>query len=159
VQLQLYRGLLTAVTAPSAAGALACELLPPQVLNLSQAGVLALPAWGGHFAITQVQSEGTPPELLRAVSTAARLGGERLRLAPRAAARSLKKQFQACAVPAWQRDGPLLYTADGRLLFVPGLGLCGSLWAEPGTLQLGVQWVPDAAPACPAPTARRQRGS
>ena len=35
-------------------------------------------------------------------------------------ARSLKKQFQAAGVSAWQRDGPLLYSGD-QLIFVPGL--------------------------------------
>jgi hypothetical protein len=34
----------------------------------------------------------------------------------------LKKQFQARAVPAWDRLGPVVADDQGRLLWVPGLG-------------------------------------
>ena len=152
-QLLLHRGRLQAVAAPLPR----LEPASPQTIDLSRPGIVALPAWGGRFVVTPVQSAGAAPELLRAVTTAARQGGERLRLAPRAAARSLKKQFQALGVPVWQRAGPLLYTADGRLLFVPGLGVCGGLRAEPGSAQLALQWVADPPATGPLPTARRQR--
>ena len=55
-------------------------------------------------------------------------------------ARSLKKQFQARSVPAWEREGPLLFMADGRLLFVPGLGIDAALQAAPGEPQLAIRW-------------------
>jgi tRNA(Ile)-lysidine synthase len=66
-------------------------------------------------------------------------------------ARSLKKQFQARAVPAWAREGPLLYTDQAQLLFVPGLGIHASLWAAPGEPQWGLRWCPDGAQNDPGP--------
>jgi tRNA(Ile)-lysidine synthase len=51
-----------------------------------------------------------------------RHGGEHFQRAVNMPARSLKKQYQAAGVPAWQRHGPLLWS-DGRLLFAPGLGV------------------------------------
>ena len=51
-----------------------------------------------------------------------RSGGEQFQRSSKSVPRSLKKQFQAARVPAWQRGGPLVY-GEGRLLFVPGLGI------------------------------------
>jgi tRNA(Ile)-lysidine synthase len=90
---------------------------------------------------------------LRNVQACARQGGERFSLAPGATARSLKKQFQALAIPAWQRDGPLLYSCEGRLIFVPGLGVEARFQAPAGQPQLRLSWVPAAAES---PTAHRQ---
>ena len=52
----------------------------------------------------------------------ARSGGEQWQAQPRSTPRSLKKQYQAAGIAAWQRDGPLVI-ADDRLVFVPGLGV------------------------------------
>jgi len=68
-------------------------------------------------------------------------GGERFQRAPGTPPRSLKKQFQAAGVPAWQRDAPLLFSADGRLLFVPGLGLDARAVAAPGEAQVALSWA------------------
>ncbi|HEX3138743.1 MAG TPA: TilS substrate C-terminal domain-containing protein, partial [Rhizobacter sp.] len=54
-------------------------------------------------------------------------------------ARSLKKQFQAAEVPAWERNGPLLYSG-GQLVFGPGLGLDARVLALPGQPQMGLHW-------------------
>ena len=94
-----------------------------------------------------MEQGGALSSLLQAVSLRPRQGGERIALAPGAVARSLKKQFQSRAIPAWDREGPLLFTADERLLFVPGLGIDARLWPPPGQPQLGLQWRPDAAVA------------
>ena len=53
--------------------------------------------------------------------------------------RSLKKQFQAAAVPDWQRDGPLVYSG-GQLVFVPGLGIDARVIALPGQAQVALHW-------------------
>jgi len=45
-------------------------------------------------------------------------------------------------VPEHERVGPLLYTAGGELLFVPGLGIDARLHAAPGALQWAVRWEP-----------------
>ena len=120
----------------------------PQRLDLSQPGRVALLEWGGHWDVQRVSQGGAAPSLLSQVLAHARSGGERFRLAPRSASRSLKKQFQACDVPAWQRHGPLLSTPAGQLLFVPGLGFDAGCKAPDGAAQLGLRWVPEplAAP-------------
>ena len=46
-------------------------------------------------------------------------------------------------MPAWQRDGPLLYSG-GELLFVPGLGIDARCHAPRGATMVGLRWLPDA---------------
>lgn len=135
-ELRLYRGRL----AVSLAQAGSVPSPAPCVIDLDRPGVLDLPAWGGRLVAAAGDEGGAAPELLQQLTATARTGGERFRLAPGGAARSLKKQFQARAVPAWERDGPLLFTVDGRLLFVPGLGIDAALRAEPGRPQLLIRW-------------------
>jgi hypothetical protein len=90
-----------------------------------------------------------PAQLHRVIVRPARQGGERFSLAPRASARSLKKQFQALACPRGNVGGPLLFTRDGHLLFVPGLGVERRFQAPPG--------VPSCAcPGCPPYRQSRQ---
>jgi tRNA(Ile)-lysidine synthase len=150
-ELRLYRGRLRITEAPP--GPTGDGALGPMTLDLDRAGRYPVPGWGGCFLVDTASEGGVAPALLRALRARPRQGGERLRLTPRGLARSLKKQFQARGVPAWQRDGPLLYSADGRLLFVPGLGTEASLRAPPGTPQLVLRWEPDP----PAVTGVRQR--
>jgi tRNA(Ile)-lysidine synthase len=142
-ELRLHRGLLgvAAVAGP------ASDLRAAAVLDLGQPGEVALASWRGRFVVDAATRGGVAPELLRAVLARARRGQEQFRLAPDAAARSLKKQFQARGVPPWERHGPLLYTADGRLLFVPGLGIDAALLAPAGESQLALHWLADAPPA------------
>jgi len=84
------------------------------------------------------------------VLAAPRRGGERFHLARRGLARCLKKQYQAAAVPAWARAGPLLTLPDGRVLFAPGLGINATLQAPLGQPQLALRWCPDTL-ASPGP--------
>jgi tRNA(Ile)-lysidine synthase len=44
-------------------------------------------------------------------------------------------------VPAWQRDGPLVYSG-GQLVFVPGLGLDARVIGLPGQPQATLDWRP-----------------
>jgi tRNA(Ile)-lysidine synthase len=151
-ELRLYRGRL------------ACHALLPETgadaqaeavaLNLSQPGRLALPGWQGAFEVVVTSHAGVLPALLQQVRAAARAGGEHFHLAPRGLARSLKKQYQAAGVPAWARQGPLLWLPDGRLLFAPGLGFDATLWAPEGQPQLALRWLPgDPGPGGPADAA------
>ena len=117
----------------------------PRLLDLSQPGLVAMPEWGGHWWVQRAAHGGIAAAQLRQVVAHARSGGARFRLEPRALARSLKKQFQAREVPAWQRQGPLLSTPDGFLLFVPGLGVDAAAQAPDGEPQLRLQWVADLA--------------
>jgi len=129
----------------------------PVVVDLNRPGEHPLASWAGCLVVRTASDSGAPPALLRQAVARDREGGESFRTAPRAMARSLKKQYQAMGVPAWDRNGPLVYTAAGDLLFVPGLGIAADLRAAPGQPQLSMTWVPDA-PSLPVPTGRRQHG-
>ena len=144
-----YRGWLR--WEPAAAGP-AAEPPEPVSIDLSQPGDVAVPSWRGHWTVRAVDAGGVAVGALRQLSLRARQGQEQIRLQPKATARSLKKQFQAQGVPAWQRPGPLLFTPGGELVFVPGLGPDAAFLAAPGQPQRLLQWVPDAA----APTGQRQ---
>jgi tRNA(Ile)-lysidine synthase len=141
--LRLYRGVLRAVGLP--AEQVASTAASP-LLDLSAPGRYPMPAWAGHWRVESVNAEGIAPSLLKQAQPARRSGGERFSLAPGAAPRSLKQQYQARGVPPWQRGGPLLFSGDGRLVWAPGLGLDARLQARAGEPQLHVAWVPDPAP-------------
>jgi tRNA(Ile)-lysidine synthase len=93
-----------------------------ETIDLSRPGVYGLPQWGGALEVLHVARGGVAATALAACRLRARGGGEQFQAKPRSTPRSLKKQYQAAGLAAWQRDGPLVY-ADDRLLFVPGLGL------------------------------------
>ena len=124
----------------------------PLQLDLSQPGHHDVPGWPGRFEVCPASTGGVEPAQLRQVVVRARQGGERFSRAPGAASRSLKKQFQSLALPAWERSGPLVYGMDGHLLFVPGLGVDARYQARPGVPQLRLSWQPAVQ------TGGRQRG-
>jgi tRNA(Ile)-lysidine synthase len=135
-QLALYRGRLSLARPAKVKAADA-----PGTIDLSRAGTHALPQWGGAFEVTPAP-QGLPPGVLRACTLRQRSGGERFQRAPRSTPRSLKKQYQAAGIAAWQRDGPLVYV-DGKLLFAPGLGIDArwlAVGAAAGTPGLTLQW-------------------
>lgn len=96
---------------------------------------------GGALQSTPVEQGGVSVAVLRHAQWRLREGGERFQRAPGTPPRSLKKQFQAAGVPAWQRDAPLLFSSDGRLLFVPGLGIDARAQAAPGEAQCTLTWL------------------
>ena len=104
-------------------------------IDLSRPGLHALPQWGGALDVTRV-AEGVPDSVLRACTLRTRVGGEQFQRAPLSTPRSLKKQYQDAGIAAWQREGPLVY-ADGRLLFVPGLGI-DARWLSGGHTKPGL---------------------
>jgi tRNA(Ile)-lysidine synthase len=152
-ELRLYRGLLrcaacgvATASAPSQRSApSAPDPGPVTRLRLDRLGTHPLPGWQGSFIVTPGDATGAAVALLHEVFARARSGGERFQLAPKAMPRSLKKQYQARAVPAWQRGGPLLFDGEGRLLFAPGLGVDAGARAAPGEPGLHIIWVPDPA--------------
>ena len=99
------------------------------------------PEVGGKLQSKPVAQGGVATALLRNAQWRARSGGEQFQRAVNTPPRSLKKQFQGAAVPAWQRDAPLLFSQDGRLLFVPGLGIDARVLAAPGEAQRSLTWV------------------
>jgi tRNA(Ile)-lysidine synthase len=138
-QLRVYRGLLRVTVAAAQ---------PPVVgravtLDLSLPGRWPVPGWTGHFVTMPVEAGGIAGSLLSCVQAQARRGGEQFQITQGGMSRSLKKQYQARGVPAWQRDGPLLFSSEGAVLFAPGLGVNASAQAAPGDPQLGLTWLPD----------------
>jgi tRNA(Ile)-lysidine synthase len=117
-QLALYRARLGLVDQPAQRDADD----DGQVIDLSRIGMHPLPRWGGAIEVQRADRGGVSPDVLKACTLRTRRGGEQFQARPRSTPRSLKKQYQAAGIAAWQRDGPLVY-ADGRLLYVPGLGI------------------------------------
>jgi tRNA(Ile)-lysidine synthase len=143
-ELRLYRGRLrvrpvaacTAEPAPATAAA-----GTRVVIDIAGAGTYDVPAWGARLRVEPVEEGGIAPARLRGCELRARRGGERFQASPGGSARSLKKQFQAAGVPAWQRAAPLLHDRDGRLLWVPGLGADARSLAPPGMPQWRLVWL------------------
>jgi tRNA(Ile)-lysidine synthase len=72
-------------------------------------------------------------------------GGERFRPDPRRPRRPLKSLLQETDVPPWERARlPLLY-CDGRLAWVPGIGVASALQAGPCEAGFVVTWEGDDA--------------
>jgi tRNA(Ile)-lysidine synthase len=124
------------------------QLQPPALpatplhIDLSRAGRFAVPTWQGAFEVAAVPSGGLEPQRLHCCELRHRRGGEQFQRSSRSMPRSLKKQFQATGLPAWQRNGPLVY-AGGELLYVPGLGIDARVQAGAGAPMLGLRWLPD----------------
>jgi len=136
----LYRGALQVVAASPRTAA------PPEALtlDLSAPGRYPVPAWGGTLVLSPCLSRGLALARLRSVTLRLRRGGERFQLQPDGLARSLKKQYQQAGVAGHARGGPLLWGAEGQLLFVPGLGIDTRWLATEGEPQLSLSWCSDA---------------
>jgi tRNA(Ile)-lysidine synthase len=112
-------------------------------IDLSRAGRFAVPAWRGSFEVMAVPDGGLAPRRLRDCELRGRCGGEQFQRSLRSLPRSLKKQFQAAGLAAWQRGGPLVY-GGGELLYVPGLGIDARVQAHGDVPMLGLRWLPEA---------------
>ena len=132
--LRLYRGWLSHVKEQPA-----LPSRPAQRLNLGSTGLHTQADWSGAWLVQAVQTGGISPECLQNVVMRARQGGEQFQRHPASPARSLKKSYQAAGVPAWRRQGPLLFVGE-VLLFAPGLGLDARWLAEAGAPQYGLSW-------------------
>lgn len=150
-ELRWYRGVLTLSAAssdasrPEAASIKATAHGPAMVLRLGRSGTRHVQPWGGTLVLQRAASNehGLNVSLPLVVHLRPRLGDDQFQLTPRGTARSLKKQFQARGVPAWERDGPVVTSEDGTVLLVPGLGLDARV-ATPGGRWV-LQWQPDSA--------------
>lgn len=116
-QLALHRGRLALAPVADAPARAPAE----QVIDLSRPGMHPVPAWAGAFVVRRVARDGLAPSALRQVQLRGRVGGERFQAHAAGVPRSLKKQYQAAGLAAWERHGPLVWHGD-RLLFVSGLG-------------------------------------
>ncbi len=113
------------------------------IVDLRRPGLHRIPGWPGRLRVERVTTGGIETARLREAQIRPRTGGEQFQRGVGSPPRSLKKQFQSLAVPAWSRDGPLLWAGD-QLLFVAGLGLDARGLAAPGTSQRRLSWLPDA---------------
>ncbi len=140
-RLRLYRGILDWTPCPD-------ETAQPAqreaTLSLRRAGRHSLPGWGGKLVVSRVGEGGVPLAWLAHLELRARSGGEQFQAGIGRPPRSLKKQYQAQGVPAWEREGPLLYSG-GQLVFVPGLGLDARVIGLPGQPLVQLRWEPSAA--------------
>jgi tRNA(Ile)-lysidine synthase len=131
--LRRYRGRLTFVCdAPLGLSSVVC-------MSIHRAGRYAAP--GGTLVVRRVVTGGVPLALLHDCELRPRPAGARFQRAASTPARSLKKQFQAAGLPAWQRDAPLLYAGE-QIVFVPGLGIDARAQALAGTPRVTIDWEP-----------------
>lgn len=135
-QLRTYRGRLRWIAQAPAAPALPGR---EATFAVRRAGRHALPGWGGTLHVQRVREGGVPLAWLAALELRERSGGEQFQAGFGRPPRSLKKQFQAQAVPAWEREGPLVYSG-GQLVFVPGLGLDARVIGLPGQALVRLSW-------------------
>lgn len=138
-QLRLYRARLSLVETATQ------PVRPCVELDLSRPGHHPQPAWQGAWQVEPALEGGASEDVLRRLTMRERKGGEQFQAQAKGLARSLKKCFQSAGLPAWRRQGPLLFSGD-ELLFVAGLGLDARHLAAPGSPQLRLHWIPDAAP-------------
>jgi tRNA(Ile)-lysidine synthase len=136
-ELRRYRGRVT-VSAPNAQ---ASPVLPGAAA-VHRAGVHPVPGCSASLRVSKAASGGIPLALLRKARWQAREAAQQFQRAPGTPPRSLKKQYQAAGVPAWSRDAPLLVSAEGQLLYVPGLGTDARALAAPGRPRVSLMWVP-----------------
>jgi len=113
----------------------------PCAAALHGVGMHDVPGTAASLCVGKSRGHGIPQALLRNAQWRARQGAEQFQRAIATPPRSLKKQFQAAGVPAWSRDAPLLVSADGQLLFVPGLGTDARALAAPGQPRVSLEWV------------------
>jgi tRNA(Ile)-lysidine synthase len=128
-------------------GRLKAESVPPRRdaveatrLAITEPGVYPVPGWGGAVRATEVARGGAAVSLLAALELRPRSGGERFQAGPGRPPRSLKKQYQAKGLAAWQRGGPVGYSA-GALVFAAGLGIDARAVAQAGERQLALEWL------------------
>ena len=152
VTLRRHRGRLSCASTP----AVSSPAPPPVELRLLGPGRYELPGWGGHLRVARVREGGVAASALLCVQVRMRQGGERFQSGAGRPPRSLKKQYQAAGLPAWERDGPLIYSAD-RLVYASGLGIDARCIARPDEPQLTLEWTRDSG-APGASTAGKKQG-
>ncbi|MFC5473754.1 tRNA lysidine(34) synthetase TilS [Paraherbaspirillum soli] len=108
--------------------------MEPQIFRWSGESEMHFPAYGGvmHFDVAE---QGIAADWLREqpLQLQYRRGGERMKLALNRPTKSLKYHYQACDVPAWERERLPLVSSAKQLLFAAGIGMdCHHLAPTPG---------------------------
>ncbi|NHZ87642.1 tRNA lysidine(34) synthetase TilS [Massilia sp. CCM 8733] len=102
---------------------------------------IAFPAYGGVLHFEQAE-QGFDAAWLRAQALQIdfRKGGERLKPAPNRPTRPLKYHYQACNVPAWERERLPVVSSGKDLLFAAGIGMdCHHVGTDSGPF-IGLRW-------------------
>lgn len=134
-ELRRYRGRIT-MSPPSVAAATRW----PCAAEVDRVGTHAVPGLAASLRVGSSKGAGMPLALLHGAMWHARDAAQQFQRAPATPPRSLKKQYQAAGLPAWSRAAPLLFSADGQLLFVPGLGADARALARAGQPRVSLSW-------------------
>ena len=105
----------------------------------------------GNVHFDPVTGEGIAADPARAGTWyfAPRSGGETIRLGADRPTRTLKNLLQEREIPNWQRDRLPLLFHDGRLVWVPGVGIAAEYACEAGQEGFQPSWrVVGRAPVC-----------
>ncbi len=108
-------------------------------VDLSSPGIHELASWRGAFRVELVTSGGLPVATALRLELRTRCSGDRFQGAANRPLRSLKLQYQMAGVPVWQRAGPIV-CHEGRLVFVPGLGLDARAVSTLNGPQVSLAW-------------------
>jgi tRNA(Ile)-lysidine synthase len=144
-ELRAYRGALrfhgsapVPIVEVATAGAVSS---PPDRSDAARLGhTRRYPDWHGALVGEPVADGGIAADVFERLVPRARRSADRFQAGPGRPPRSLKLQFQAAGVPAWDRDAPVFCAGD-RLVFVPGLGIDARALAAPGAIQLRLRWL------------------
>jgi tRNA(Ile)-lysidine synthase len=138
-EVRRYRGVLSWAPAGQASARAAAW---PCVAHLNRLGDHPVPGCDATLRVERAAAgAGLPLALLAGAQWRGRIGADRFQRVLRSPPRDLKRQFQGAGVAAWSRDAPLLIAADGRLIFVPGLGADARALAEAGQPRVILAWV------------------
>jgi tRNA(Ile)-lysidine synthase len=137
-ELRLYRGRLCYSVAHPRETTAAQD---PTTISIRRAGSYRLSAWAGTLIVERVRDGGVPLAWLAHCELREREGGEQFQAGPDRPPRSLKKQYQAVGIAAWERGGPLIYSG-GQLVFAPGLGIDARVIGLRGQALVALQWLP-----------------
>ena len=138
-ELRCHRGLLRYDVAKVAASPDPSSTL---AIDLSRVGEHRIDAWRGSFVVARVCAGGIASSLARSLALRARGAGDQFQAGAGRPPRSLKLQFQAAGVAAWDRAGPVVVGA-GTIVYVPGLGLDARAVAVAGRPQVSIEWRAD----------------
>jgi tRNA(Ile)-lysidine synthase len=111
---------------------------PPLAFRWNGEASMHWPQFGGTLYFEKAE-QGVAADWLTAqpLTIQLRSGGERLKPACNRPTKSLKYHYQACDVPAWERERLPLIFAEKQLLFAAGIGMdCHCLGAAPASLIL-----------------------
>jgi len=111
-------------------------------IDLSHVGEHRVDAWRGSFVVRRVPAGGIASRLAQSLELRARCAGDRFQSGAGRPPRSLKLQFQAAGVAAWDRIGPVVVGA-GTIVYVPGLGLDARAVALAGRSRVAIDWRAD----------------